>query len=269
MKSVAAATCAGADLQHQLLPAQTKHYRKSRQVELYYILSMQKIAFTRLQISLAVITFVLLLSSCASDKSLSDGSYYQTRVVKPRTSRGLAMPAFRNRHINYADRTKTRPPDTTMAETRPVTPNYPSGITKVQPLPAADIAATDNNLYVNPARERLKQKISNLYRTEKDIKSFRRQYKEIKRQEAERISRSGKTDEPKKDAPKRKVNGGLSSASLVFALMGLFVAGIICGVLAIVCGLIGMNKGMQGVAIAGIILGVVDILGVLIVLGAL
>ena len=269
MKSVAAATCAGADLQHQLLPAQTKHYRKSRQVELYYILSMQKIAFTRLQISLAVITFVLLLSSCASDKSLSDGSYYQTRVVKPRTSRGLAMPALRNRQIKYADRSTAHPQDTNLAKTKSVTPVCTSGITSLQPQPAADIAATGNNLYVNPARERLKQKISNLYRTEKDIKSFRRQYKEIRRQEAERISRSLKTDEPQKDSPKRKVNGGLSSASLVFALMGLFVAGIICGVLAIVCGLIGMNKGMQGVAIAGIILGVVDILGVLIVLGAL
>jgi hypothetical protein len=230
---------------------------------------MQKITFTRLQTSLAVITCMLLLSSCASDKSLSDSAYYHTRVVKPRTSRELAMPAFRSRHIKHADRKTTRSLAEPLAKAGSVPPVYPSAITSLQPLPAADIASTGNSLFVNPAREKLMQKISNLYRTEKDIKSFRRQYKEIKRQEAERISRSGKTDEPKKDAPKRKVNGGLSSASLVFALMGLFVAGIICGVLAIVCGLIGMNKGMQGVAIAGIILGVVDILGVLIVMGAL
>lgn len=230
---------------------------------------MKKNTLTYLQISLTVISFILLLSSCTSDKSLSYNDYYRTRVVKRKTSRDIAMPTLRSRKIKKVDNITNPAIDKAFAEANPATPICQPGISKVNSLMAVDIASTDNKLYVNPARERLTAKISNLYRTETDVKSFRRSFKEIKRQQAAKFTKSFKKDDPKTKDPKSEVNGGFSSASLVFALIGLFVAGIICGGIAIVFGFLGLERGMRGVAIAGIILGLVDIVATLAVIGAL
>lgn len=228
---------------------------------------MRKITLSYLQISLGVISLIVLLSSCTSDKSLSYNDYYYTRVVKRKTSHTIAMPAFRSRKIKKVDNITIPAIDKAIAEARTATPLWQPVISENNSLPAVDIASTDNKIYINPARERLTEKINNLYRTETDVKSFRKGFKEIKRQQAAKLTISKKKDDPKPNTPKTTVNGGLSSASLVFGIIGLFVAGIICGSLAIVCGIIGINKGMRGVATAGIILGIVDVVLTLLALG--
>jgi len=230
---------------------------------------MKKITLTFLQISLGVFSLILLLSSCTSDKSLLYNDYYQTRVVKRKASRNISMPAFRSWKIKKVDNITNPAIDEAYAEAKPATPRCQPGISELNSLPAVYIASTDNMLYVNPARERLTEKIRNLSRTETDVKSFRRSFKEIKRQQAAKLTIFPKTDDPKTNAHKKEVNGGLSSTSLVFAFIGLYIAGIICGSIAIVCGVIGMNKGMKGVAIAGVILGIVDVVATLLVLGLL
>ncbi len=57
-------------------------------------------------------------------------------------------------------------------------------------------------------------------------------------------------------------NGAMATISLVSGLVGLFVAGIILGAGAIVCGIIGLtnNRPHQGRASWGLALGLVDLL---------
>ena len=52
---------------------------------------------------------------------------------------------------------------------------------------------------------------------------------------------------------------GLSIASMVLGLVGLFLFAIPCGILAIIFSLIGKKKGGKGFATAGLILGIVDV----------
>jgi len=76
--------------------------------------------------------------------------------------------------------------------------------------------------------------------------------------------------EQKKDGKEAKNapmagGGGASITSFVLGIVGLFVAGIILGSLAIVFGIIGLLKRrFIGLAITGIILGMIDIIGALI-----
>ncbi len=56
-----------------------------------------------------------------------------------------------------------------------------------------------------------------------------------------------------------KESKGLSIASLVLGLIGLLVAAIPCGTLAIIFGLMGKKKGGAGMATAGFILGIADV----------
>jgi hypothetical protein len=62
---------------------------------------------------------------------------------------------------------------------------------------------------------------------------------------------------------------GFGIAALCCGVVGFFVAGIPLGVLAIVFGVIGINKRLKGLAIAGVALGFIDIIGALIVLSAM
>lgn len=67
----------------------------------------------------------------------------------------------------------------------------------------------------------------------------------------------------------KKKNNSFSISSLVFSLVGLLVAGLPCGIAAIVTGIMGLvkfkpeeEKG-KGMAIAGIIVGAIDIITVI------
>jgi hypothetical protein len=66
-----------------------------------------------------------------------------------------------------------------------------------------------------------------------------------------------------RDEPK-----GYSIASFCCAIVGLLVAGIPLGIAAIILGVVGVGKGLRGLAIAGIIIGVIDIIGVLLFLAS-
>ena len=72
---------------------------------------------------------------------------------------------------------------------------------------------------------------------------------------------------------KKKVNSGGGSdtagwgiAAFACSFLGLFVLGILFGILGIVFGAIGLNKSLKGLAIAGLILGVIDVIAFFIVL---
>lgn len=52
---------------------------------------------------------------------------------------------------------------------------------------------------------------------------------------------------------------GLSIASMVLGLVGLFLFAIPCGILAIIFALVGKKKGGKGFATAGLVLGIIDV----------
>ena len=60
-----------------------------------------------------------------------------------------------------------------------------------------------------------------------------------------------------------KSGGGIAIASLVCSLVGLFIYGIIMGILGIVFGLIGLGGKRSGLATAGLIIGIIDVVVVL------
>ncbi|MFH1004546.1 MAG: DUF4190 domain-containing protein [Bacteroidota bacterium] len=111
------------------------------------------------------------------------------------------------------------------------------------------------------------QSIKQLYESDiNDIKTFRNEYKKIKK-----IFRntSAHSDNDKKD---EKGTAGLSIASFAFSIVGLIIAGIILGAVAIIFGTIALTKKntkAKGLAIAGIIIGAADIILVLVYLSTL
>ena len=54
----------------------------------------------------------------------------------------------------------------------------------------------------------------------------------------------------------------LNILSFVFAIVGIFVAGLPCGIAAVVLGIIGVAKQLRlkGLGIAGMIIGIIDII---------
>lgn len=64
-------------------------------------------------------------------------------------------------------------------------------------------------------------------------------------------------------------NDGWSIASFCFAILGLFVAAVPMGILAVIFGAIGMGKAKKGLAMAGFTIGVIDVVIGLIILGVL
>lgn len=52
---------------------------------------------------------------------------------------------------------------------------------------------------------------------------------------------------------------GLSIASMVLGLVGIVIAALPCGILAIIFSVLGRKKGGRGFATAGLILGIIDV----------
>ena len=59
--------------------------------------------------------------------------------------------------------------------------------------------------------------------------------------------------------PLNEEKKGMSIASMVLGLVGLIVAAIPCGILAIIFSVLGRKKGGKGFAIAGLVLGIIDV----------
>ena len=65
---------------------------------------------------------------------------------------------------------------------------------------------------------------------------------------------------------KGKGSTGYSVGSFIFGISGLLVLAIIFGPLAIIFGVIGLNRKLKGLAIVGLLLGFIDIIGFLIII---
>lgn len=72
---------------------------------------------------------------------------------------------------------------------------------------------------------------------------------EVEKNEPEVITDENPTEEKK----------GFSIASLVLGLGGLLLFAIPCGILAIIFSILGRKKGGKGMATAGLVLGIIDV----------
>lgn len=114
----------------------------------------------------------------------------------------------------------------------------------------------------------VKEKIKMLQARENiDLNTYRKEYREIKKEVENNFVNSNLSNDnlaPKGDG------SGYSIAALVLGIVGLVLAGLICGALAIIFGGIGLSKKQKkGMAIAGIILGAIDIVGALLVISTM
>lgn len=69
--------------------------------------------------------------------------------------------------------------------------------------------------------------------------------------------------------PEEKKGGGFGIVSFVSSIVGLIVAAVIFGPLAIVFGFLGIDKKNKGLAIAGLIIGVIDLMVGIIIMATL
>lgn len=121
-------------------------------------------------------------------------------------------------------------------------------------------------LKANPAD--LKQvstasRINALYNSDnKDLKTFRKEYKNIKKDfRKQHFSVSDSKKEANKIQNVKEGGGGFSIASLAVGVVGLLVAALLCGILAIIFAAIGLARGKyKGLAIAGLILGIIEVI---------
>ncbi|MGE5383845.1 MAG: hypothetical protein ACM3PX_10500 [Omnitrophica WOR_2 bacterium] len=61
---------------------------------------------------------------------------------------------------------------------------------------------------------------------------------------------------------------GYSIVSFIAGILGLFVAALPLGIVAIIFGTIGVRKSLRGLAIAGLILGIIDVLAIILYVSA-
>jgi hypothetical protein len=83
------------------------------------------------------------------------------------------------------------------------------------------------------------------------------------------VSSNNANDKPKKNKGDKK-SGAFGIVSFVCSIIGLLVAGIVFGPLAIIFGIIGMiNRKLKGLAIAGLIIGIIDTIFAILILAAI
>ncbi len=232
---------------------------------------MKNLALPILKSILTVFVFVLLFSACTSNQSLTrNDDFYNRRIVNKKENKDYAMHLF-HRHSSKATLQKniqSENKESVLAAKGVTSLADLADASNALPQPSVDIASVDNKLFVDLVHQKLSKKFNNLYQTNTDLRSFRKGYKEIKKEQISKFISTVKTDDPKGQKAPGGGKPGMSIASFVLGLVGLLVAGLICGTLAVVFGVIGMKKGMKGLAIAGIILGIIDIIGAIIVLSA-
>lgn len=232
---------------------------------------MRNFILAVLKSTLFVFILTFLFSSCITDRSLSQNDFYKSRVVNKKADRNnsllshhkLSGPRIFKRSIH------TESKESLVTEQQTASSTSPNAIGETAPAPAVDIASLDNKLFTDPVPDRLSKRINNLYTSDNDLRSFRKGYKEIKKEQAAKFIKSSSSDDPLGNAAPPDRRPGMSIASFVLSIVGLFVAGLICGTLAVIFGIIGMKRGLRGLAIAGFIIGVIDIVAALIIISSM
>lgn len=140
------------------------------------------------------------------------------------------------------------------------------------------LVATESNIEHtsgnNKSELTTKEKVKDLFSDNtKDLKTFRKKHADISKDIQKKVNSTllyAGTASPNNIDEVAGDGGGMSIASFICSIAGLFVAGIILGILAIIFGAIGIGNGVyKGLAIAGVIIGIVDVIGALIIISTL
>jgi len=220
---------------------------------------MKIITTAAMHLSLAVLALVLAASACTSDRSVSHNDYYSTRVVKRKVKLEFTLPTLANRRLKGVHKNSVSATATDYSGIQSNTPISHLNINAMPSLLPADIASSNNMLFVNPAKERVTQKIRNLYQTETSVKSFRKGYKEIKRQTSAKFINAKSSKAPVALSGSESKGAGFGLASIALGVAGFFVSALICGALAIIFAIIGLRRGKPWFASIGLILGIIDL----------
>lgn len=155
----------------------------------------------------------------------------------------------------FAFRKTVRVKQTEQASVKKEKPALKSAESKVEPkeeLVVADgensVAQAPSNITTNPDKEA----IVSIDETKPDI-NVTPEWKEAAKTDADKTAKPGETDKTMDSG------SGFAIAGFVLSLLGLLVAAIPCGVLAIVFGTLGLKSDRSGLAIAALIIGAIDV----------
>jgi PBP1b-binding outer membrane lipoprotein LpoB len=229
---------------------------------------MKNLTLTFIKSISTVIVLMLLFSACASDRSLTrNDDFYNRRIVDKKDHIDYSK---RDLHRHFSKGTLLKTNQNEIALPKKETSSLAAlaeARTKSTPS-TIDIASIGSKQFVNPVHQKLSKRIDNLYKSSTDLKSFRKGFIGIQKEQVKRFMKANQNDDPKVEKTPSTSKPAFSIASFVLGIVGLFVGAVICGTLAVIFGAIGLKKGMKGLAIAGIVIGVVDIvLGIIILAG--
>jgi len=237
---------------------------------------MKKLRFSSGRCSSLLIAFIalgILMTACSVDKQTSS-TFYSKRVISKPAERDFSTQARlrkTKRHVNQDNANISAQLEEIAAA---------GNIKESQPVDYACMEPVTTKGLPEISGMTLSARISNLYQESSDISTFTQGYKSLKKEQADTFkekytkktgisSPSSPDDEQKPKA--QDGGGGLSVISFLLAILGLLVAGIICGSVAVVCGVISINKNrkLKALAILGIIIGFIDIIAVLLYLSSM
>lgn len=225
-------------------------------------------AFTKVKISLFVIISIAFFNACTMENSISKKDFYNKRLVKKSENRTFA---FKNRHIKYAEITAIAINHEQEQVFSKDASSVVVGTFENQAINRPQVILSNNSTEDKLTRKpSLSKEINSLFQKTTDVKTFKKEYKAIKEQRIKKFVNKQKTDDPLPTTQKQGGNG-LSIASFVLSIVGLVIFGLVCGLLAIIFGGIALSKGkgLRGLAIAGLVIGIIDVAFVLIYMASM
>lgn len=226
------------------------------------LLKSNKYSIIMKKFNTVILTFIIIvitLSSCSTNHEVASGNF----IMKRKYRKGYfvkSVPAFK----------KSPPASPLVGKQNEIVPVLEKKRVEDPAMTASvqdkmDLSNHDftGEKYRAPSElSKSMNQVKELYRSDiADVKQFRIEYRKIKTEFQKNIF-------PEKNGDSTGGSMGLSIASFVLGLVGLLVAGIILGTMAIIFGAISLVKNKKGKALAiiGIVLGVIDVIGALIVI---
>ncbi len=194
------------------------------------------------------------------ERQASKGDFYSNRVVKKNNSKLIV---FKNNKIKTAEVTENA-----LVEDNEIKQIGVSNRVEGQLIEKVITIIPEQMSNSSNINSRLSQKvniinqINDLYQSSKEVKGFTKSYDILKQQKLDRFVKHQSKDDPQPMVIQTKREKGFSILSFVFSLVGIVFVQLLCGSAAIIFGAVALYKeqSLEGLAIAGIIIGVIDLI---------
>lgn len=196
--------------------------------------------------------FVTLLLLSVAFSSCISNNYSQLHLVKRKYNKGLHV------DMSFTNTKRREFSGIEKHEKKEIT--IPQNEKAVYVISSYDFSNVDSLHH----KESVFTMMQSAYAESKDYSTFKKKYGEIKSEMAKTII--PKTEDKKEGSKK----GQYSIISFMLSVVGLLGYALICGTLAIIFGIIGLHKGKyQGLAFAGIVIGLIDVAVIILYAAAL